>query len=101
MADGARKDTDWTPTDIKREIQLGRATALFQPVVSLETGACRGFEALARLRRAEQLICPDEFLGHLDDDDRLSLFGTMLGQGIALIRALSPTPLDQGPLRLD
>ena len=69
-------------------MQLGHVTPLFQPIEDLQTGTCRGFEALARVRHADRLLMPDVFLPLLDDDDRLALFGTMLGNAIALIRAL-------------
>ena len=72
---------------IRAAIQSG-VTAVFQPIETLRTGACRGFEALARLDCAGVSVAPDDFLSHLDDDGRLALFGTMLGQSIALMKSL-------------
>ena len=73
---------------VRRAVQLGHVTPMFQPIEDLQTGTCRGFEALARVAHDESLLTPDVFLPLLDDDDRLALFGTMLGNSIALIRAL-------------
>ena len=70
-------------------VQAGRVTPLFQPIEALQTGECRGFEALARLNLDDALLMPDVFLPHLGTDDRLSLFGTMLGGSIALMKSLS------------
>ncbi len=90
MANGEIRDHDRIrKADVRRAVQLGRVTPLFQPIEALRTGACRGFEALARLKRDDgRLIAPDVFLPLLGPDDRLALFGAMLGESIALSRSL-------------
>ena len=78
-------------TDVRRAVQLGKVTPFFQPIEALRTGACRGFEALARMRRDDgTLMLPDAFLPLLGPDDRLALFGAMLGESIAFCRSLGP-----------
>lgn len=72
--------------DVSRLVQHGAAVAYFQPVEDLQTGICHGFEVLARLPFGDGLLPPDAFLPHLGPDDRLNLFGTMIGQAIALLR---------------
>jgi EAL domain-containing protein (putative c-di-GMP-specific phosphodiesterase class I) len=67
-------------------IRHGRVTALFQPIEALQTGTCRGFEALARLPHDGGLVAPNTFLSALSQDDRLCLFGAMLGESIALLQ---------------
>ncbi|MCX8255018.1 MAG: EAL domain-containing protein [Beijerinckiaceae bacterium] len=75
--------------DVRRAVQLGQVTPYFQPIESLSTGKCRGFEALARVKRGDgTLMPPDVFLPLLGPDDRLALFGVMLGESIALSRSL-------------
>ena len=80
-----------TPTILTREqataaLRAGHVKALFQPIEDLQTGLCARFEALARLSHQGRDFAPDGFLGGFDDDDRLCLFGAMLGQGIALMK---------------
>ena len=80
-----------TPTILTREhvtaaLRTGHVKALFQPIEDLQTGLCARFEALARLSHDGRDFAPDSFLGGFDDDDRLCLFGAMLGQGIALMK---------------
>ncbi len=90
MANGELRNHDRPrDADVRRAVQLGRVTPLFQPIEMLRTGACRGFEALARIKRDDgTLLTPDVFLPLLGPDDRLALFGAMLGQSIALSRSL-------------
>lgn len=73
-------------SDASSAVRQGRVTPLFQPIEALQTGACRGFEALGRLSHGGSLVSPDAFLGALNGDDRLCLFGTMLGESIALLK---------------
>ena len=81
-------------SEIRHAVQSGAVVALFQPIERLDTGVCIGLEALARLDLDGALLTPDAFLPHLGDDERLSLFGAMLGQAIALLR--SPGLADGG-----
>ena len=79
------------PTILTREqataaLRAGHVKALFQPIEDLQTGLCARFEALVRLSHEGRDFAPDSFLGGFDDDDRLCLFGAMLGQGIALMK---------------
>lgn len=87
MARGGDKCVRLTKEEASRAVQLGRVTPLFQPIEALQTGACRGFEILARVQHRYHLVTPDVFLPLLDDDDRLCMFGTMLGEGIALLKS--------------
>ncbi len=88
------------PTLLTREqavsaLRRGHVTALFQPIVALQTGACGRFEALARLPHEGRDVAPDGFLDHFDNDDRLCLFGAMLGASIALMKSRgAPDPGD-------
>ena len=68
-------------------LRRGHVKALFQPIEALQTGACGRFEALARLSHEGRDFTPDSFLDHVDDDDRLCLFGAMLGASIALMKS--------------
>ena len=90
MANGELRDHDRPrEAEVRRAIQRGNVTPFFQPIEALRTGACRGFEALARLKRDDgRLLTPDAFLPLLGPDDRLALFGAMIGESIALSRAL-------------
>ena len=92
MANGELRDHNRPrEADVRRAVQLGRVTPYFQPIEALRTGACRGFEALARMNLSDgPLLTPDAFLPLLGPDDRLALFGAMLGESIALSRALGP-----------
>lgn len=67
-------------------IRQGRIVALFQPIECLQTGACRGFEALARLDGPTGRVAPEAFLEGLSPDDRMCLFGFMLGESIGLLK---------------
>ena len=78
-----------TASEASVAVRHGRVTPLFQPIEALQTGACRGFEALARLKHDGQLVTPHTFLGALSADDRLCLFGVMLGESIALLKRRS------------
>ena len=78
-----------TASEASAAVQRGRVTPLFQPIEALQTGTCRGFEALARLPHAGRLAGPDTFLDTLNQDDRLCLFGEMLGASIALLKRRS------------
>ena len=81
-----------TASEASIAVKQGHVTPLFQPIEALQTGECRGFEALARIRHDGRLYPPAAFLDGLDADDRLCLFGTMLGASIALFRS-APAPL--------
>lgn len=70
-------------------MRRGGVAPLFQPIEDLQTGRCRGFEALARLRHGDRLVSPPTFLDSLSADDRLCLFGVMLGESIALLKGRS------------
>lgn len=76
--------------DASDAVRRGLAIPLFQPIENLQTGVCRGFEALARIDHGGRLLTPDRFLPGLDADDRLCLFGAMLGGGIALLKNQAP-----------
>lgn len=76
-----------TAADASRALRHGRVIPLFQPIEALQTGACRGFEALARLSHNGKLIPPGTFMPDLSEDDRLCLFGSMLGESIALLKS--------------
>lgn len=80
-----------TAGEASAAVRRGRVTPLFQPIESLQTGTCRGLEALARLSHEGRLVAPDTFLGSLSGDDRLCLFGEMLGASIALLKRRSET----------
>ena len=75
-----------TASEASVAVRHGRVTPLFQPIEALQTGACQGLEALARLTHDGVLVAPHMFLGTLNDDDRLCLFGAMLGASIALLK---------------
>lgn len=75
-------------------IRRGRITPLFQPIECLQTGACCGFEALARLDGPDGRVAPEDFLADLNHDDRMCLFGFMLGESIALLKQGGPALAD-------
>ena len=84
------------PTSLPQEqarsaLRRGHVKALFQPIEALQTGQCARFEALARLSHEGRDYAPDSFLAAFDDDDRLCLFGIMLGEGIALMKGHGTT----------
>jgi diguanylate cyclase (GGDEF)-like protein/PAS domain S-box-containing protein len=50
-------------TDLRQATTRGELQLFFQPIVALETGRVRGFEALLRWYHADRgLICPDDFV---------------------------------------
>ncbi len=63
--------------------------AAFQPIEDLRTGEIVGYEALARLKRADQLLNPADFLSSLSQDGLTALFRTMLGQAVALRKSVA------------
>lgn len=79
-----------TANEASVAVRHGRVTPLFQPIESLQTGTCCGFEALARLTHQGRLVGPDNFLSALSADDRLCLFGVMLDESISLLKRSSP-----------
>ena len=84
--------TRMTAGEASLALRRGEVTPFFQPIESLQTGACHGLEALARLTHRGEVIGPDQFLNDLDEDDRLCLFGAMLGASIALLKSQSCKP---------
>ena len=48
-----------------------------------------GYEALARLKRGDQLLSPADFLSGLPQDALAELFRTMLGQAVSLRKSLA------------
>ncbi len=54
--------------DLRKAIDGDQLFLLYQPIVSLETGAVESFEALVRWRHPDRgLICPDEFIPIAED----------------------------------
>ncbi len=66
-----------------------RIHAVFQPIEDLGSGRIVGFEALARLRRGDQILSPAAFLPDLSQDELKTLFREMLGQALRLRRGLA------------
>ena len=63
-----------------------RLCPIFQPIANLQTGQIIGFEALARFEVNGHVIGPKTILPHLNDGDRLALFGRMLERSVALTK---------------
>lgn len=53
----------------------GEIECHFQPIVDLATGQTAGFEALARWRRGEGLVPPDQFIGVAEESGLISEIG--------------------------
>lgn len=70
--------------------QMGtHVRAVFQPIEDLCTGEVVGYEALARLKRGDQLLSPADFLSGLAQDALAELFRTMLGQAVSMRKSLA------------
>jgi EAL domain-containing protein (putative c-di-GMP-specific phosphodiesterase class I) len=55
-------------TELRRAVDRGEFRVFYQPVVELETGRTRGWEALVRWDHPERgLVGPDEFIGAAED----------------------------------
>lgn len=77
----------------------GEILAHYQPIVSLETSALVGFEALARWDRpGVGLIGPDDFIPLADDLDLLGRIGTQVRDAAALDLSAWRTALPNTPL---
>jgi EAL domain-containing protein (putative c-di-GMP-specific phosphodiesterase class I) len=76
-----------TPAEAGEAIRRGALVPYFQPIEDLQTGECRGFEALARLDIDGRLVPPVGFLDALSNEDRMCLFGAMVGHAIALLKS--------------
>lgn len=70
---------------VKAAVDDGEILAHYQPIVSLETGALVGFEALARWDRpGVGLIGPDDFIPMADDLDLLGRIGMQVRKAAAM-----------------
>ncbi len=49
-------------TDLRRAVKHQELRLLYQPIYHLASGRLRGFEALLRWRRGDELVLPEEFL---------------------------------------
>jgi predicted signal transduction protein with EAL and GGDEF domain len=68
-------------TDLRRALERGEIRVYYQPIVSLESGAITGFEALARwFHPTRGLILPDEFIPLAEET------GLILGLGREVMR---------------
>jgi diguanylate cyclase (GGDEF)-like protein len=65
-----------------------RVEVHYQPVIAVASGSVIAVEGLARLRDADRLIQPNEFLPELTADDRATLFASVLRQGVGCLRRL-------------
>jgi diguanylate cyclase (GGDEF)-like protein len=62
-------------SDLKRAIDRGELTLLFQPVVDLATSRMVGAEALVRWQRGDEEVVPREFLAVAEDSGLSSSLG--------------------------
>ena len=74
----------------------GDVVMLYQPVVALPTGRTVKLEALARLRGADRLVTPGEFLSAFGDDELFRLFEIGLHQSMESLGAWERAGLTTG-----
>ncbi|HJU10343.1 MAG TPA: EAL domain-containing protein [Candidatus Binataceae bacterium] len=67
-------------TELRQGLELGEFQVYYQPIVSLETEAVIGFEALSRWQRPSGLVSPAEFIPIADET------GIILPMNRALLR---------------
>jgi diguanylate cyclase (GGDEF)-like protein len=68
-------------------LQAGGLQLHYQPVISLDSGALTGFEALARLQDGDELVEPARFLPSLSLTDRNMLFRQVLDASLEQLHA--------------
>ncbi len=68
-------------------LRTGAVQMLYQPVISLPDGRLTKLEALARLRDADGLISPAEFLPAFGDDELYDLFEQGMHQALDSLRS--------------
>jgi diguanylate cyclase (GGDEF)-like protein/PAS domain S-box-containing protein len=64
--------------DLRRSIDRGDFALHYQPIVSLETGAWTGFEALVRWQRGGRVVAPDEFIPIAEETGLIEPLGTWI-----------------------
>jgi diguanylate cyclase (GGDEF)-like protein/PAS domain S-box-containing protein len=84
-------------TELREAIETGALRVFYQPIVELETGALRGFEALARWPVGTTLVTPGEFIPVAEETGLIGPLGAwVLGtatRDLATWHAQGLTPL--------
>ena len=85
--------------DLHRALEARSFTVLYQPVVSLETGAVQGWEALLRWRLDDgTLVAPSEFLAVLEEHGLMVPVGQLvLETALRWLASRAPVPEHQLP----
>lgn len=66
-------------TDMRRGVERGEFFAVYQPIVSLQTGMLTGFEALVRWRHPERgLISPADFIPLAEETGHINSIGQIV-----------------------
>jgi diguanylate cyclase (GGDEF)-like protein/PAS domain S-box-containing protein len=87
-------------TELRRAVDRGEFRLFYQPVVELETGRTRGWEALLRWDHPERgCVGPDEFIGAAEDTGLIIPLGRwVLGEACRQLRAWQNGVAGEEPL---
>ncbi len=75
-------------TEIRKALELKEFVVYYQPIVSLQSGKIKGFEALSRWQRPDRLVMPVEFIAVADETGLILPMNRLLMQeAFAQVRA--------------